>query len=212
MNNINCSSNKDVSLNRYKKSIKAISVMKGDLVKKNLCLELGRLDKIRGHKFMTKKILNKAERIWRNSEQDDAKVLVKFFSPSMTWYISEIDIKDEWIAFGYVIDESTKEWELWNISLKELSLVRTPFWLPIERDLYFSEDYSLDAIMNNKRVLSEWDKVYYKNENKDRILTVVETWLWCTWHNDWPAVTIKPDNEEWEELYDDLEEDLVIIK
>lgn len=64
----------------------------------------------------------------------DAIAVVKFFTPdsSWTWYASEFDGKDTF--FGLVIGFET---ELGYFSLSELSGVRGPLGLPIERDLYF---------------------------------------------------------------------------
>lgn len=63
-----------------------------------------------------------------------AQALVKFFTPDAgwTWYASEFDGKD--IFFGLVIG---LEAELGYFSLAELTDVRGPLGLPIERDLHF---------------------------------------------------------------------------
>lgn len=64
----------------------------------------------------------------------DALAKVKFFTPDSdwTWYASEFDGEDTF--FGLVIGF---EAELGYFSLSELSGVRGPLGLPIERDLYF---------------------------------------------------------------------------
>ena len=60
---------------------------------------------------------------------------VKLFNPTGkgTWYLSELD--DNNIAYGLT---DLFEKELGYISLDELSDVKLPFGLKIERDLYFN--------------------------------------------------------------------------
>jgi hypothetical protein len=63
-----------------------------------------------------------------------AQALLKFFTPdaNWTWYASEFDGQD--IFFGLVIG---LEAEFGYFSLSELTEVRGPLGLPIERDLHY---------------------------------------------------------------------------
>ena len=112
--------------------------------KTRLIKKLSHLDKLRGHKFITKAILDKAEKVWKQEDKTDPKILVKYFSPSMTWYITEIEIDNPTQAFGYVKNEAYWEWEFWYINLEELSIARFNSWLPgikmpVERDLFLKD-------------------------------------------------------------------------
>ena len=64
----------------------------------------------------------------------NAKAVVKFFTPDSgwTWYAVEFDGQD---TFFGLVDGVEKE--LGYFSLKELSSVRGPLGLPIERDRHF---------------------------------------------------------------------------
>jgi len=85
-------------------------------------------------KLLTKAI-EKAFPAWASTDGqgDDAKVIVKFFTPdsNWTWYATEFDGEDTF--FGLVIGHET---ELGYFSLRELQSVRGPMGLPIERDRY----------------------------------------------------------------------------
>ncbi len=91
----------------------------------------------------------KLPELYSGEEQgEDAKAVVKFFTPSAgwTWYASEGSYVDEdgycdtdkpkvdFIFFGLV---DGLELEYGYFSLSELESVRDPLGLPIERDLYF---------------------------------------------------------------------------
>ena len=77
---------------------------------------------------------------------NEAKVVVKFFTPdsNWTWYATEFDGED--IFYGLV---DGFEMELGYFSLSELKSVRGPFGLPIERDRYFTP-ISLKELMARK--------------------------------------------------------------
>ena len=92
-------------------------------------------------KLLTKEILKKAKPL---HSTDDGKfpkdVLVKFFLPTgrWTWYATEFDGED--IFFGYVesgLDPSFDEWGYFSLS--ELSSVKGPFGLGVERDIFFNK-------------------------------------------------------------------------
>jgi hypothetical protein len=68
----------------------------------------------------------------------DPTIYVKFFTPdsSWTWYATEgSEQEGDFIFFGYVIGLE-REWGYF--SLNELSSVKGPMGLPIERDIHFS--------------------------------------------------------------------------
>lgn len=172
MNNLNLTKWQKKEVSKVMKSLKAISTIKKDLVKRNLILELWRLDRLRGHKFITKAILNKAETVWRQEEEDNPNIIVKYFSPNTTWYITEIDINNEALAFGYVVDEQTKEGELWNINIKELSIIKNQIRMPIERDLFFWNNKRINDI-KKKKITNEMTAL------EENILEIYRKNAWC---------------------------------
>jgi DUF2958 family protein len=79
---------------------------------------------------------------------EDPIIQVKFFTPwsSWTWYAIEYDGAD--LFFGFVIGgpwQAGHEAELGYFSLAELTAVRGPGGIRIERDLYF-EPVSLSEV------------------------------------------------------------------
>jgi hypothetical protein len=68
--------------------------------------------------------------------------VVKLFTPwgSATWLLSELD--QDGIAFG-LCDLGMGEPELGYVSLAELTALRGPFGLRVERDLHFKADKTL---------------------------------------------------------------------
>jgi hypothetical protein len=79
-----------------------------------------------------------------DKDPKDIKVIAKFFDPcgSWTWYATEYDPKER-LFFGYV---RGFENELGYFSLDELSSVKGPLGLGIERDLHFGEHTLAEAI------------------------------------------------------------------
>ena len=73
---------------------------------------------------------------------DDARIVVKFFTPdsSWTWYACEFDGEDTF--FGLVRGHET---ELGYFSLNELESVTGPMGLKIERDRHFGKHTIGDA-------------------------------------------------------------------
>ena len=69
----------------------------------------------------------------------DAEVLVKYFNPmgAGTWLITEAEKQEngDWMLYGYC---HILEWEWGYVMLSELSSLRLPWGLTIERDLYSS--------------------------------------------------------------------------
>ena len=91
---------------------------------------------------MKTKLLTKSERkkLLANgrSPDRDHKPVVKLFTPdgNATWLLTEIDPRNEEIAFG-LADLGLDTPELGYVSLKELAQVRGKLGLPVERDRYF---------------------------------------------------------------------------
>ena len=76
-------------------------------------------------------------KLYAQEKNKDPIVHVKFFTPDAgwTWFATEGQAEgDDFIFFGYVIGQE-REWGYF--SLNELSSVRGPFGLSIERDLHF---------------------------------------------------------------------------
>jgi hypothetical protein len=107
-----------------------------------------------------------SERSLEGEETLDFQPVVKFFTPDAgcTWLLSELDPDDPDIAFG-LCDLGMGYPELGSVRLSELEQIRGPLGLPIERDRYFSADYSLsvyaraarhhDAITENSQSLQQ---------------------------------------------------------
>ena len=97
---------------------------------------------------MTKDLAKTLPALYSQENNPDPMVVCKFFTPDAgwTWYAIEGSPVDEdgyydtekekvdFLFFGLV---SGLEVELGYFSLAELTSVRGPFGLPIERDLYF---------------------------------------------------------------------------
>jgi hypothetical protein len=76
----------------------------------------------------------------------DPLPVVKLFTPDAraTWLLTEIDPNDENIAFG-LCDLGMGHPELGYVSLEEISTVRGPLGLPVERDQWFQAVEPLSA-------------------------------------------------------------------
>ena len=81
----------------------------------------------------------------RISDQDHPPV-VKFFNPcgAATWLCSELGPEDGDTLFG-LSDHGLGFPELGYFSLAEITAIRLPFGLRIERDLHFQPKYPLSA-------------------------------------------------------------------
>jgi hypothetical protein len=79
-----------------------------------------------------------------NGENADPYPVVKLFTPdaSATWLLAELDPADPDLAFG-LCDLGLGCPELGYVRLSELTAVRGPLGLAIERDLYFTPSHSL---------------------------------------------------------------------
>ncbi len=124
-------------------------------IKTKLIRKLSQLDKMRGHKFMTKGILDKAEKIWKQDNEADPKILVKYFSPSMTFYITDIDVEHPEYSSGYVFNDQYKEWEFGWINLVDLSIAKNSYWMPVERDMHFTKVNMSEVVPSLKKTFSE---------------------------------------------------------
>jgi len=132
MQNIKFSSGSNNKVSETLKGIKSLWDEKSKLIK-----NLWKLDRLRWHKFLTKEILTKAEKIWKQESSLDPEILVKYFSSDMTFYITEIEVDNPKQAFWYVVNESYWEWEFGYVDLESLSLAKNIIWMPVERDKYF---------------------------------------------------------------------------
>lgn len=78
--------------------------------------------------------------------------IVKLFTPdaNATWLLTELDPEDPDIAFG-LCDLGMGFPELGSVSLSEITSVRGPMGLPIERDLHFKADRPLSRYADDAR-------------------------------------------------------------
>ena len=97
--------------------------------------------------LLTKKIREKL--IKNHLEQDGSKTFkaeVKLFNPCGigTWYLSELN-PDTNVAFGLC---ELHEKELGYVSIDELKEIELPFFLKIERDLYYQPTHFSDLMQS----------------------------------------------------------------
>ncbi|MBR1169679.1 DUF2958 domain-containing protein [Bradyrhizobium liaoningense] len=80
------------------------------------------------------------------SDARDPPAVVKLFTPdaNATWLISEVDPDDPDRLFG-LCDLGQGHPELGYVSLAELSALKGPLGLPVERDLHFASDKPISA-------------------------------------------------------------------
>ncbi len=85
---------------------------------------------------------------------DDTRPAVKLFTPDAqaTWLIADMDPGDPDRLFG-LCDLGLGFPELGYVSLGELSRLRGPTGLPVERDLYFEPDRTLGEYAAEARSL-----------------------------------------------------------
>ena len=98
-------------------------------------------------KLLTKEILKRFAKVGRQEHVKDPIVIAKFFNPqgAGTWLATEYDPVDK-IFFGYasIFGDHNDEWG--SFSLEEFENFKGRFGLGIERDLYFKETKSSEAI------------------------------------------------------------------
>jgi hypothetical protein len=87
-----------------------------------------------------------AGRAARDQEPEDFRPVVKLFCPwgAATWLLTELDPNDPDIAFG-LCDLGMGFPELGSVSLSEITSIRGPGGLRIERDLYFAPSKTLQG-------------------------------------------------------------------
>jgi hypothetical protein len=86
-------------------------------------------------------------------EDIDPQPIVKLFTPDAgaTWLLTELDPDDPDIAFG-LCDLGMGFPELGSVRLSEITSVRGPLGLPVERDLYFNADKPLSRYADAARL------------------------------------------------------------
>ncbi|MDX8498931.1 DUF2958 domain-containing protein [Mesorhizobium sp. VK4C] len=84
----------------------------------------------------------------------DFTPVVKLFTPDAgaTWLLTEMDPDDPDVAFG-LCDLGLGCPEMGNVSLSELSVLRGPLGLTVERDLHFEADKPLSVFAGEARRL-----------------------------------------------------------
>ena len=99
-------------------------------------------------KLLTKTLVKRFAEVGSQADEKDPLVIAKFFNPcgAGTWYATEYDPEHK-IFFGYVsiFGDHNDEWG--SFSLEELKAYRGPLGLGIERDRYFVEKRSSEAIL-----------------------------------------------------------------
>ena len=99
-------------------------------------------------KLLTEGIKNRLHDtpLYSQEKVDNPPIIVKFFAPwsNWTWYVLEAELQEggDWLFYG-LVDGFEKE--LGYFTFNELQLIRGPFGLTIERDLYFSGKHLNDV-------------------------------------------------------------------
>lgn len=93
-----------------------------------------------------------AERIARDGNTEDFAPVVKLFCPfgAATWLLTEIDPENSEIAFG-LCDLGMGSPEIGSVSIAEITAIRGPGGLRVERDLHFKADKTLQAYATEAR-------------------------------------------------------------
>jgi hypothetical protein len=90
-------------------------------------------------KLLTQEIKAKLAKrpLYSTEKTPEVLSIVKFFTPtsSFTWHVWEFDGEDTF--FGFVTSHLSPDGEWGYFSLSELSTVKGPFGLGVERDLYY---------------------------------------------------------------------------
>lgn len=90
-------------------------------------------------KLITKDLIKKFEDVGSQEGNPDPIVIMKIFNPTGagTWYCTELHNQSLFFGFVTMGDPDLAEWGyfgLWELQ----SMKIPPFWLGLERDLYFS--------------------------------------------------------------------------
>jgi hypothetical protein len=86
--------------------------------------------------LLTKELRERIPKLYSQEDVTDPIVVAKFFTPdaNWSWYVLEFDGRD--IFFGYV---DGLQPELGYFTLSELTDIRGPMGMKIERDIYWDE-------------------------------------------------------------------------
>lgn len=91
---------------------------------------------------------------WRSRDDlsFDPRPVVKLFTPDAgaTWLLTEIDPEDQDHAFG-LCDLGLGCPEMGWVSLAELTALKGPLGLPVERDLYFRAERAISVYARDAR-------------------------------------------------------------
>ena len=92
--------------------------------------------------LMTKTLEKRFAEVWEQIGSKNPLVLCKLFTPrtQWTWYATEYS-QEAKVFYGYVIG---LEKERGYFALPELESLKWPYWLKIERDLFFEEIFFND--------------------------------------------------------------------
>ena len=103
-------------------------------------------------KLITKQIKKKLLDNFNNTNKDGLKPPLKLFCPwaGATWLISEMDENEEDMLFG-LADLGFGTPEMGYVLLSELSEIKGPLGLKIERDINFIPDKSLTQYAKDAR-------------------------------------------------------------
>jgi hypothetical protein len=110
-------------------------------------------------KLLTKELitkLRKAPLYSRDGKRpEEVPIIVKFFNPAGigTWYVTEGSETDngDWEFFGYVDLGGQFGGELGYFQLSQLTGIRLPFGLSIERDMHFGAHTLAEVYCNGER-------------------------------------------------------------
>lgn len=124
---------------------------------------------------MTKEIEKKLPKLYSQENEENPKIIIKFFHPlsNWTWYVVEGEPPGpdgDWLFFG-LVDGFEKE--LGYFSLKQLKEVKVK-GLGIERDLYFGYDHRLNEFRETEITIriqpKEWSKLLCISNRKNKII------------------------------------------
>ena len=94
-----------------------------------------RLDRIRGHKLLTKALRRQLPPLYATEGQgEDAVAIARFFTPDSNWYWYGVEYDGVDLFWGLVYGH---EVELGYFRLSELAELTGPWGLPVERDRWF---------------------------------------------------------------------------
>lgn len=136
-----------------------------------------KFERARGHKLWTKELADSLPDYGKAPQDGTARVLVKYFSPTWRWYVTEIDRSfDEPVLFGFV-DGDFPEFGSFALSELEQATYKQKFILPdgrtktlefhaVERDLYWDDTTTI------AEVCKPFDITFPKPKKKPATITV----------------------------------------